>query len=56
MSRLLYSTLTFAAGAIVLAIVRANPVVLVVVLAGWLLILGGLGLVMWAVSRGVDER
>ena len=55
-ARLFYLVLSFSVGAIGLAIVRANPLVLVVVLAVWCAVMALLGLALWSVSRGVKEN
>ena len=54
--RLVYLFLSFMVGAIGLLIVQANPLILVVILAGWLVVMVLLGLALWSVERGRTQH
>jgi hypothetical protein len=54
--RLLYLFVSFTVGAVGLAILQANPLVLVVILGGWLIVMALLGLALWSISRPAKEN
>ena len=54
--RLLYLFVSFAVGVIGLAIVEANPLVLVPIVGGWLVVMGLLGVALMAATRGEQDR
>ena len=55
LARGLYLSVSWTAGFIGLLLVRAEPMLLVIALAGWVLLMLLLGLMLWLAHRGVTE-